>query len=439
MILNPDIIDSIRPRLKVDDLYHGKHRIIYQHILRVHDEAGTIDLPMICDSLDAAKKSEVVGGASYVEDLIGGITSANAERYLSSIRGRAALRNVLSACQVATEEIFAGNGAPPKDLLDQVSGPVFDAFQAATQSGHHSFTMADIVKDIMETADRALSGEVIPVGLSTGYSDIDRIIGGLRPGKLIIIAGRPSMGKTTFLLNLLREIAGMQRKRCLFFSMESTARDMAQNIIAAHAGINNMVFQGWIMSEEDRERMTHGAAWLEGSPLIIDEDASLTVHDIRAKTRALHGKKAIDLVAVDYLQLVRSTGSKRAERRDLEVADITARLKALAKEIGAPVIALAQLNRAVEARVGNRPRLSDLRESGSLEQDADIVMFMHRPGYYSQDEGGKSSRVAEVIIEKHRDGPRGTAHMTYVFEHSRFRPGEARWARGISENHEEAR
>lgn len=417
ILKNPGIFDLVISKVRAQDFYQGAHRVIFQAMTALHQKVGTFDTLMVMDTLGDKIKS--IGGESYLLEISQGTSSQHMELYSSLVKEKAVLREVLAACENASEEIYESNGQEGSTLLDGVFGTIFESFSKAYHSGSKILSADEIAAAVMRKADRAKNGDPVPIGLSTGYADLDGIVGGLGPGQLVILAGRPSMGKTTFMLNLLRNICVTRRVRGILFSMEATAEEVIQDIIAAQARINNRLMRDMIMPPKVRSRMEDAAGFVALSPLLVDDSTSPTVHDIRAKTKIHNAKEKIGIIAVDYLQLMRS-GRRRYERRDLEVSDITAGLKALAKDLGVPVIALAQLNRSVESREGHRPRLSDLRESGSIEQDADLVMFMHRPGYYSSDPAKKRSTAAEVIVSKNRHGPVGTAKMFFNYEVSRF-------------------
>ncbi len=409
--------DQAAPRalelLRSSHFYSTAHQLIYESICRLFDKNIPIELVTLSDDLDKSSDLDKVGGRSYLAHLSSSVaTSAHIEHYAKMVKEKAILRSLINT---ATEIVQEGSesGVDVNILLDQAEQKIFDIGQNKIESKFIS--MSEIIKDSIETIDQLYQRKEHVTGVATGFHEFDSKTAGLQPSDLVIIAGRPSMGKSAFVTCLCEHVGIKDKKGVAVFSLEMSKESLVQRMLCSHARVDAQKVRTGYLSHQDWPKLTSAAGKLSEAPIYIDDTPGLTVLELRAKARRLKSQKDIQLIVIDYLQLMQ--GSNR-ENRQQEISDISRSLKALARELRVPVIAISQLSRAVESRTGNRPMLSDLRESGAIEQDADLVVFLFREEYYTPTEENKNR--AEAIIAKQRNGPIGTVDLLFLKDWTRF-------------------
>ncbi|MEM7413622.1 MAG: replicative DNA helicase [Myxococcota bacterium] len=406
------VLNEVAP----DDFYHPSHQQIYKAMLALQDENEPVDLHTLSDYLNAAKKLDHVGGLVYLSELSDyEATAANVVHHARIVRDKAIKRNLIRVASEITESSFEEDGRA-ETLLDAAESKIFELGQAEART---TFTSLDSgLHDAMDHVDMLMrsSGEL--TGVPTGYSDLDADTGGLQPGELIIVAARPSMGKTALALNLARNAALDHSRKVAVFSLEMTKRSLILRLLASEARVNFTNFRKGYGNADAYKRIQQAANKLSNANIWMDDSGTITILEIKAKCRRLHSEHGLDLVMVDYLQLAH--GNTPTQRKDLEIAEISHGLKALAKELDVPVIALSQLNRGPEQRDPDkrRPNMGDLRESGAIEQDADVIAFIYRDEVYNPTE--ENHGLAELIIAKQRNGPTGTIRLQFDGQYAKF-------------------
>ena len=405
--------------------YSDRHRRLYEFILSIWDANKPLDGVVIKDELIREGLFESLGGFEFLSELIGHTpSSSRAREYARIIRDKFLLRRLINAAHGVIDQAFQP-AIPAQDVLDYAEQAVFAVTEKRVTGGATPLPdlLAEVFQQIQDLDGRALTGE------PSGFTELDEMTCGFQPGELIIVAGRPSMGKTALGLNMAEHMAVVEKnpRAVLFFSLEMSRQQVAQRILCSQAGVNAHQLRKGKHTAQDLQELQRAAARAVGKPLLVDDTASLSIMELRARARVAYRRHAIQAVFVDYLQLMHAPGH---ESRQQEVAAISRGLKALAKELSLPVIAMAQLNRAVEDRRSNRPRMSDLRESGAIEQDADVILLLHRESYYKvgQQAGGPpvddvaddEDSKAELIIAKQRNGPVGTVNLRFDRRFTRF-------------------
>ncbi len=412
----PRVIELVRESF----FYADAHRKIFSAILNLFDKNKPVDLVTVTEELRKEKLIDRVGGASYLAQLTAQVaTAANVEHYARIIREKAILRHLIDAATQIIQESFEGS-ADAGTLLDRAEQSIFEISQSKIEG--RFIQLKDIIKDSIETIDRLYQRKEHVTGLATGYHDFDIKTAGLQPSDLIIVAGRPSMGKSALAAGICEHVGVQLGKPVAFFSLEMSKEQLVQRFLCSHARVDAQKVRTGYLSHTDWPKLTSAAGKLSEAPGFIDDTPGANVLELRAKARRLKSQYDIQLIVVDYLQLMQ--GGRQAESRQQEISEISRSLKALARELNIPVIAVSQLSRAVEARTGNRPQLSDLRESGAIEQDADLVVFVFREEYYNPTEDNRNK--AELIIAKQRNGPVGSIEMVFVKEWTRFENPEFR-------------
>ena len=416
LLIDDRAFDEVCAEIKAEEFYHPAHQIIFKAMVAIHEDQKPVDLITLSDHLNAHKRLDAVGGSVYLGEIADSeATAANVVHHARIVRDKAVKRHLI---RVASEivEVAYEEGEAAERLLDIAESKIFDI---SKEKSRRSFARLhdelpgtfDYVEAIMERA-----GDL--TGLPTGFPDVDEITGGLQPGELIIIASRPSMGKTALALNIARNAALDHGKKVAFFSLEMTTRSLILRLLASEAKIDFSTLRRGFLPKSAYERLTEAGAKLSRAEIWIDDSGTATILEIKAKSRRLKAERGLDLVAVAYLQLASADG--RRDRKDLEIAEISRGLKAMAKELQLPVVALSQLNRGPEQRDPDkrRPILGDLRESGAIEQDADVIAFIYRPVIYDKDTEDPS--LAELIIAKQRNGPTGTLKLHFEGRYALF-------------------
>lgn len=411
MILDNEVINLVIPILNKLSFYKTAHRELYQAIVDVYDKGQPVDLVVLREELKKRSLLEKVGGVEYLMELEEAVpTIGNVEYYANIVREKAIKRNLIEVAATIQKQSFE-ESTDTEYLLDASERAIFDITQKKFNTA--STRLNEILKETFSRIENLHDRQSRLTGLSAGFYDLDDITCGLQPSELIIVAARPSMGKTSIVLNIVEHVGVVEKKPVVIFSLEMSAQQVAQNMLCSHARIDAHKLRMGFLDDKQWSDLSYGLGSLSEAPIFIDDTPGLTVLELRAKARRLKAQYDIQLVAVDYLQLMESS---RAENRQQEISVISRRLKSLARELKIPVIAVSQLNRSVESREGHRPRMSDLRESGSIEQDADVIVLLHRDNYYNPDK----DNTAELIIAKQRNGPTGVVKLTFLSHFMRF-------------------
>ncbi|MDR1423094.1 MAG: replicative DNA helicase [Azoarcus sp.] len=420
LLLDNTAWERIADLVTEEDFYRDDHRRIYHHISKLVDYGKPADVVTVFESLEKNGETEQAGGLAYLAEIANNTPSAaNIRRYAEIVHERAVLRKLVAAGDEIAASALAPSGKDAKVLLDEAEARVFEIAEAGTRHGSGFQVIQPILKQVVdrvqELYDRDNPSEI--TGVPTGFTDLDDKTSGLQASDMLIVAGRPSMGKTSFALNIAEHVAIEQHLPVAIFSMEMPGTQLATRFIASVGRIDMQKIRNGRLSDDDWQRLTMAMQKLYDAPLYIDETPGLNPIGLRARARRLArqcGK--LGLIVIDYLQLM--NGTRETDNRATELSEISRSVKALAKELRVPIIALSQLNRSLEQRPNKRPVMSDLRESGAIEQDADIIMFIYRDEVYNPDSPDKGS--AELIIGKHRNGPTGMVRMTFLGEYTRF-------------------
>ena len=407
-----DVIEILAPQ----DFYRTAHRKIFNAIIDLFDKTEPIDLVTVTNRLKETGQLEDIGGASYLSRLLDTAPPAvNAPHHAKIVHDKASLRRLIEKSNAIVKRCFKEQG-DADDIIDFAETAIFEITENKSQQAF--YPISKIILGNIETLEEKQGNRSLVTGVPTGFSHLDNLTSGLQNSDLIILAARPSMGKTALALNIARNAAVEANIPVAVFSLEMSKEQLSLRMLCSEARIDSSRLRSGFFSMEDWHRLTDAAGLLSESPIYIDDSASLTAMDIRAKARRLKMDKNIGLIIIDYLQLMQ--GRVGAERRDLEISEISRALKALAKELNLPVLALSQLNRMLEQRTDKRPRLSDLRESGALEQDADVVAFIYRDEVYNKEEDNPSRGVAEILLSKQRNGPTGDVYLAFLNSFTRF-------------------
>ncbi len=415
MLMDKDAIGSAIESIEDDYFYRDVHRKIYQAIISLYEKNEPVDIITLSTQLQHNNELASVGGAVYLTTLLNSVpTAANIEYYAKIVQDKALLRKLIN---VATGIVSLGyeGGDDVSLILDQAERMIFDVVQK--KISREFVPLEAMLHDSFEMIEKLSNRKEHVTGVPSGFVDLDNYTSGFQPSDLVIIAGRTSMGKTSFALNVAMNAAIKAKVPAGIFSLEMSKEQLVQRVLCAEARVDASKLRTGYLSESDWPKLTTAAGVLAEAPIYIDDTPSLSVLEIRAKARRLKARHNVGLIIVDYLQLVRGT-TTRGDNRQQEVSEISRSLKALAREVSVPVIALSQLSRAPEARTDKKPMLSDLRESGAIEQDADLVMFVYREEYYKPTE--ENQGVAEIIIGKQRNGPTGTVKLAFLNRFTRF-------------------
>ena len=420
LLLDNTAWDRIADHITGPDFYRADHRLIYQHVGELIQNGKPADALTVAESLERSGKLAEVGGHAYLGALAANTPSAaNIRRYAEIVRERAIMRSLAVIGTEIADSAYNPMGRDARVLVDEAEAKVFKIAEAGAKSRQGFVKIDPLLTETVERIDTLYSREDKDevIGLATGFIDLDRITSGLQGGDLIIIAARPSMGKTSLAMNIVEHVALMLKKAAAVFSLEMSGPQLAMRMIGSVGRVDQHELRTGTFKEDDWSRLVDAVGKLNEAQIYIDDTAGLNALEVRSRARRLHRQcGGLSLIVVDYLQLMTSSG--REENRATEVAEISRSLKGLAKELGVPVLALSQLNRGVESRQDKRPMMSDLRESGALEQDADLIVFIYRDEVYNPE--SPSRGIAEIIIAKQRNGPTGTRKLTFLGAHTRF-------------------
>ncbi|ADZ82807.1 replicative DNA helicase [Cellulosilyticum sp. ST5] len=414
MIMDHDAVIVASEILRPDDFYRPDHAQIYAAIMELYTTGNPIDLITIQDKLVQKGVLEQIGGLSYIAELASSVpTSAHIKQYAKIVEEKATLRRLIKASNEISAKSFEGE-EPLDNIMGFAEKQIFEILQ---NKKTEDFTGIDeIVLTSIEKIEEAHKSQGGITGIETGFIDLDHRTAGLQPSDLVLVAARPSMGKTAFALNIIQTAGIKNKKSVAVFSLEMSKDQLVSRMLCAEAMVDSQKARTGALEKDDWDKLAQSIPNIANSRIFIDDTAGINVMEMRAKCRRLKMEKGLDLIMIDYLQLMSGTGD--GSSRQQEISDISRSLKALAREMNAPVIALSQLSRACETRTDHRPMLSDLRESGAIEQDADVVMFLYRDEYYHPDTEKKN--VGEVIIAKQRNGPTGTVELVWLGQYTKF-------------------
>jgi replicative DNA helicase len=421
MLVSETAVAVVAERLAAEDFYSEVHRIIYGAMMRLYSRGEPIDQLTLTNELRSVNEFERIGGRPYVFQIVESVpTAANAGRYADIVRGKALLRAIIDVGSRITEDAFR----EPEDVSEALDSAEQLVYGVSNRTLRERLApVSELAPGALEMIQRLYEQEGEVTGVETGFEDLDRLTTGFHKSDLIILAARPAMGKTALSLNAIWHASGEKKMPVAIFSLEMSKEQLVQRLISQTTRIPAQALRSGNVKAEDWPKLVRGVAEVSRAPIWIDDTAGVTLMEIRAKVRRLAsqlnvaGEMPLSLVVVDYLQLMVGQGN-RAENRQQEIAEISRGLKVLARDLDVPVLAIAQLSRAVEARHDKRPLLSDLRDSGAIEQDADMVMFLYRDEYYNSDSDDKG--IAEVIVGKHRNGPTGKVQLAWMEQYTKF-------------------
>ena len=416
ILIDNNTLPEVLEILSKKDFYREVHQKIFSAMVDLFERSEPADLITVTNILKEQGQLESVGGATYLSELVDTIPMAtNAAHYAKIIHEKATLRRLIERAASITSRCFEDRG-DMEEILDFAERSIFDISEDKVKPAFHS--LADILTDTYKAVEQAYENKVLVTGVPTGYHELDQLTSGFQPGDLVIIAGRPSMGKTALALNITQNASTATGIPSAIFSLEMSKEQLSLRLLSSEARVDSSKMRGGFLKESDLARINRAAGSLYDLPVFIDDSAAISALEIRAKARRMKMEKGLGFVIIDYLQLMRGPAS--AERRELEISEISRSLKALAKELHIPVVALSQLNRKVEDRSNKRPILSDLRESGAIEQDADVIMFIYRDEVYNTEPDNPNRGIAEVHLAKQRNGPIGTVKLTFLDHCTRF-------------------
>ena len=422
LLIDNKAIDRIAGQVSASDFYRNDHRIIFTHISKLIDNNDPADIVTVAESLEQNAELTKVGGVAYLGLVAENTpTASNISGYAKIVRERSIMRNLVEVGSDIVESAFSPQGKDAQQLLDESESKIFQIADAGTSE---KLGFVDIKELLPKAAQRIddlyqLDDPNGVTGVPSGYSDLDQKTAGLQPGDLIIIAGRPSMGKTSLALNIAEHVGMEVGLPVAIFSMEMGAAQLTMRLLGSVGKLDQHKMRIGQLEDEDWPKLTNALGVLNEAPIFIDEGSALNSYEVRARARRLHRQQGkLGLIVIDYIQLMSSANEQSNENRATEVSEISRSLKALAKELNVPVVALSQLNRSVESRPDKRPMMSDLRESGAIEQDADVIMFIYRDEVYNPETAEKG--VAEILLSKQRNGPTGTVKLTFLGQYTRF-------------------
>jgi len=414
MLVDRDAVIVAIETLKPADFYREDHKEIYSAMYEIYNNGRHIDMITVKDELVLRGSLEKVGNLEYLSTLIDNVpTTSNIENYVKIVEEKATVRNLIKAANDILKMGYSGT-EEVDSIIEQTEKKIFDVLQNRNTKGYAS--LKEVLITAFDNIEKAYQNKSKISGIESGFIDLDSKISGLNPSDLLIIAARPAMGKSAFVLNIASYVAMHMKTPVMVFSLEMSKEQLVNRILCSESEVDSMKLRNADLSSEDWLKLGEASSKLAEVPLYIDDTPGLSAAELRAKCRKAKLEKNIGLVVVDYLQLME--GKSKNSSRQQEISDISRSLKILAKELSIPVIALSQLSRASEARTDHRPMLSDLRESGSIEQDADIVMFLHREDYYNAETEKKN--IAEVIISKNRNGATGTVELAWLGQYTKF-------------------
>ena len=417
ILIENEAINKVIEILTPEDFYRDAHRRIFEALIILSERDEPSDLITLTNELQKKKELDLIGGASYLASLIDSVpTAANIEYYAKIVKEKAVLRKLINASTEIITRSYEYLG-DVDSLLDEAEQEIFQISGSKVKPSF--YPIRDVVKGSFKTLERLYEKKELITGVPSGFKELDRLTAGFQASDLIIVAGRPSMGKTAFCLNIAQYAAVEKKIPVAIFSLEMSKEQLGIRMLCSEAHVEGTRLRTGFLNESDWPKLTIAAGNLSEAPIYIDDIAALSALELRAKTRRLRAEHDLGMVVIDYLQLMK--GRARVESRQQEISEISRSLKALAKELTIPVIAVSQLSRKTEERTGNRPQLSDLRESGAIEQDADVILFIYRDEVYNRSEDNPNRGIAEVIIGKQRNGPIGKIDLAFLDKFTTFK------------------
>ena len=415
MLMDKDAITTASEILVGDDFYVKQNQILFETMVELHNEGKPVDLVTLQNRLKEKDVPPEITSMEFVRDLLDSVpTSANVKYYAGIVAEKASLRKLIKATESVENDCYAQKD-PVDTIMDEAEKNIFKVLQRRNAGDY--VPISTVVNNALDKISIAARNKGAVTGIPTGFIDLDFKTAGLQPSDLVLIAARPSMGKTAFVLNIAQHVAFRQNLSCAIFSLEMSKEQLVNRLFSLQSGVDAQKLRTGNLDESDWESLIEGATDIGQSKLIIDDTPGISIGELRSKCRRYKLEHGLDIIMIDYLQLMTGSG-KNAESRQQEISEISRSLKGLARELQVPVIALSQLSRAVESRPDKRPMLSDLRESGAIEQDADVVMFIYRDDYYNHESPDKG--VSEIIIAKQRNGPIGTVKLAWLPELTKF-------------------
>ena len=416
MLIKKEAIAEVSQILSANDFYREAHRLIFEAMMALFNKNEAVDLITVTEQLRKTEQLEKVGGIAAVTSLANAVpTAANVEYHARIVSEKAQLRNLINAATEIAGTAYEDND-DVSEVMDKAEKRILEV--AAHQTGGAFVPIGEILMGTFAKIEQLYESKGGLTGLSSGFKDLDKLTSGLQASDLILVAARPSMGKTAFTLNIATYVAVHEKEPVAFFSLEMSKEQLVQRMLCSEGGIDSQRLRIGQLEDADWSHLITAANRLNEAPIFIDDTAGITIMELRSKARRLKAEHGLKLIIIDYLQLMQGRPGKNGDNRQQEISEISRSLKALARELDVPVIALSQLSRSVESRQVKRPMLSDLRESGSLEQDADIVMFLYREDYYTPETENKN--ITEIIVAKHRNGPVDTVQLFFHKQFTKF-------------------
>ena len=416
MLMDKDAITAASEMISGSDFYQSAYGIIFDSMVELFNEGKPVDLITLQERLREKDVPPEIASLEFVRDLVTAVpTSANVKYYAQIVADKAMMRRLIKLNEEIENVCYAGK-EPLEAVLEKTEKSVFELLQRRNTGEY--VPIRQVVLNALERIEKASKNKGTVTGIPTGFIDLDYKLSGLQPSDLILVAARPSMGKTAFVLNIAQYVAFKKNRSVAIFSLEMSKEQLVNRLFSLESQVDAQALRTGNMKDSDWEKLIEGAGIIGQSKLIIDDTPGISVSELRSKCRKYKLENDLDLIIIDYLQLMTGSVGRSSESRQQEISEISRSLKGLARELNVPVIALSQLSRAVESRPDKRPMLSDLRESGAIEQDADVVMFIYRDEYYNKDSEYK--KQAEIIIAKHRNGPVWTVHLAWLGEYTKF-------------------
>ena len=416
MLMDREAIIAASEMVTADDFYQHQYGVMFEAMVELFNEGKPVDLVTLQDRLKEKDVPPEVSSLEFVRDIITTVpTSANVKSYAGIVREKAVLRRLIKVNEEIAGECYLGR-EPLETILADTEKRIFDLLQSR---GSAEFVpIRQVALNVLENIEKASRTKETVTGIPTGFIDLDYKTSGFQPSDLILIAARPSMGKTAFVLNVVDHVAVRKGIPCMIFSLEMSKEQLVNRMLSMESNVDSQKLRTGTLTDADWDAVVEGVGVIGGSKLIIDDTPGISITELCSKCRKVKLEHGLGLIVIDYLQLMSGSGKRGNDNRQQEISEISRSLKALAREMKAPVVALSQLSRACETRTDHRPMLSDLRESGAIEQDADVVMFLYRDDYYNKDSEMKD--MAEVIIAKQRNGPIGTVNLVWMPQYTRF-------------------
>ena len=416
MLMDKEAIIAASEIVTARDFYQQQYGIMFETMVELFNEGKPVDLVTLQDRLKEKDVPPDVSSLDFVRDIITTVpTSANVKSYANIVREKAVLRRLIKVNEEIANTCYAGK-EPLEQILASTEKSVFDLLQS--RSSGEFVPIRQVALNVLEKIEAASKTQGTVTGIPTGFIDLDYKTSGMQPSDFVLIAARPSMGKTAFVLNLVDHVAVRKGLPCMIFSLEMSKEQLVNRMLAMESNVDSQKLRTGNLTDSDWDAIVEGIGVIGNSKLVIDDTPGISITELRSKCRKMKLEQGLSMIIIDYLQLMSGSGGKSSESRQQEISEISRSLKALAREMNAPVVALSQLSRACETRTDHRPMLSDLRESGAIEQDADVVMFLYRDDYYNKDTD--MPNIAEVIIAKQRNGPIGTVNLLWQPEFTKF-------------------